>query len=106
MKPDKSWVTALSVLVLFCMFTLTAFIVKSVSNDKTQYCRDRGEYENYDTLKNITTIVVSPKKDFSTKPYLGNNLISMKFDLLATKNNPQLILFMLKLPKMTSPYLK
>ena len=106
MKPDKSWVTALSVLVLFCMFTLTAFVVKSVSKDETLYCRSRGGYGNSDTLKNITTIVVSSKKDVSTKPDLGNNLISMKFDLLATKNSPRLILFMLKLPKMTSPYLK
>ena len=80
-------------------------MVKFISKDDTLKCRNREGYEKSEKLKNMTTISVSPKS-YSPEPRLGDNLISMEYDLLASGSNPRLIIFMLTLPKMMSPYLK
>ena len=107
MKIDRAWGTGLIILGLLCSCIVTPIIMKYILTEKPLVCGYRNSYTNsIENYENPTDIPVGPHNHFAPIPTLSKDLISMDYDLMATKNNPHLIIFMLNLPKRISIHLK
>ena len=107
MKIDRAWGTGFIILGLLCSCIVTPIIMKHILTEKPLICGNRNSYTNStENYENPTNIPVGPDNFFASIPTLSKDLISMDYDLMATKTNPNLIVFMLNLPKRISIHLK
>ena len=107
MKIDRAWGTGLIILGLLCSCIVTPIVMKYILIEKPLICGHRKNYtNNIEIYENPTNIPVGPENHFVSIPKLSKDLIGMDYDLMATKTNPRLIIFMLDLPKRVSIHLK